>query len=566
VFVVVQAASAVVYDRPDWDDVYYLAAVLDYQHAEAINSEEPTHRAGFPVYPHNILISWELWGAVLCHLSGLNPMAVFHTLLPGVLVLLVYAAYWQVLAEYVPRRWVPWALLGLAAYHVWGIASHHTAANYLLPRTWQGKTVFMHLAVPLIVVTLTRYVRQPQWSAWLSLVASVVFGLAASSSAVFLEPMLLSCLALALVMTVPRRNWLPGLAGAAAAALPPVAYGLLIRQAIVSDPVLAPEPESDWTLWFRYLGTYTAKGSWEGLWLLLLPWLWVLLRSRQRAAYLVLFPLVFTLTFNNPLLCDPVAKHLTSPWTFPRVFWLLPVGMGLGTFLALLGRLLGRALRSGLPLPTELLAGALILAGCAGSWFLPGIYVWDANHNNMIGPGGAPKLAQNLLKMPRDLIPLAEALRRDPEILQVNILCDDSIANYLTPYSRAFRLVHPRIMYTLPFAARAGRLAEGEKRYLVSLLLDAIVPGKIAPEDLFVRTYFGDLYFPNPPKELSRERVEQMLDELRVKYVVLRVNPNEVSPEFLRRVEAKLREVGYHQEMVNAGFALWTRALRPGSP
>jgi hypothetical protein len=348
--------------------------------------------------------------------------------------------------------------------------------------------------------------------------------------------------------------------------MPPIAYGLLIRQAMMAEPVLASESDWDVTLWFRYLGMYAGEGSWEGLWLLLLPWLAVLLGTWQRSAYLVVFPCVLLLTFCNPLLCDFVAIHLTSYWTFFRVFWLLPVAAGLGTFLALWGRLAGQTLARWVPWPTELLAGLVILLGLAASWFLPGIYVWDAERNSMIGPGGAPRLAQNWLKMPPELIPIADTMLRDPDLQQVRVLCDDSIANYLTPCARSFRLVQPRALYTLPFAARAGRVAEGEKRYLVSLLQDGVIPGPIRDEDLDIRYYFGRLYLADAPQALSREQVEQLLDELRVKYVVVRVEAAAVSPNRREQVASKLREVGYRQVLVNAQFALWSRQPRTPMP
>src|SRR5581483_2244998 len=77
--IVLQAISAVVYYRPDWDDCYYLAAVLDYEDAEVLNDQEPTHREHLPVSAHQRFMCWELWGAVLCRFSGLNPMVVFHS-------------------------------------------------------------------------------------------------------------------------------------------------------------------------------------------------------------------------------------------------------------------------------------------------------------------------------------------------------------------------------------------------------------------------------------------------------------------------------------------------------
>ena len=82
-----QALSSAVYSRPDWDDCYYLAAAVDYEHAAALNAEEPTHHEGLPPMTHMRLLSWELSGATLSHFSRLSVAALFHTLLPPLLVL-----------------------------------------------------------------------------------------------------------------------------------------------------------------------------------------------------------------------------------------------------------------------------------------------------------------------------------------------------------------------------------------------------------------------------------------------------------------------------------------------
>jgi hypothetical protein len=468
--IVFQAGTAVVYDRPDWDDHFYLSAVMDYQHAESLNSRNPVSREPAEMHAVYRALCWELWGAVACSLTGLNAMAVFHSLLPGILVLLVYGAYTGVLAEYLPRRWVPLALLGLSAFHLWGIGHHDSAANHLLPRLWQGKAVLIHLGVPLTIVLLTRYMAQPTWQRWLLLLASVLFGLAVSFSAIFMVSALLACLGLALALAEGLgKRQIRALVGAALAAAPLVACGLVVRanvQLRVGSGDIGGVPVQEPT-WFSKIVTYTYSGSAEVIWLFTLPLMAALVRERRQSAYFVLFPALLALTFINPFLFRLVATQFTSYATYYRLLWLFPVGTGLAALLALTVRFLllcwGVSARRTAALGVAATALALV-----GTFLLPGIYVWSPR-NSFIGPLGTPHLAENLEKMPADLIPIAKLLEEDPTIAQGRILCNLEAASFLAPCSLEFRFVQTRPNPYGP--SPPGRPVAGLEPYLLLVVL-----------------------------------------------------------------------------------------------
>jgi hypothetical protein len=550
VFILAQALSAMAFDRPDWDDCYYLAAVLDYQHAESLNAAEPTHREGLPVSPINVMLVWELWGAMLCHFSGLNPMVVFHTLLPGVLVLLAYAAYGQLLAEMIPRRWVPLALLGLAAYHAWGISSHDTPANFLLTRITQGKAVLLHLGLPVLVITLLRFYDAPTWRRWLALVGAALFGLAASTSAIFLEVMLIGCLTLAAGLTRRSESWRWSWIGALAATLPAIFLGALIRQAVLSDPAITPRTPMnwDWRTWFAWAGHYCAAGTWEAIWLLSLPLLWLLLGSARRRTYLLVFPLVLLATFHNPLLADPVAYYLTSYPTFFRVFWLYPVAIGLGVLLALLARLLSQGSRVA-ALPATIAISILL-----GSWAMPSHYVWGPNNLGIITRPAWHPVGDNLMKMPRDLVIIADRMLAHPQIDSVRILAPEAATSYLTPYSRDFRFVQTRTLYTLYMLDQAQRSEEGEQRYLLMLLLGGWIPQQPGERPLQVQhPYYDYPRFPDPPRLLDRQWVERTLETVQVRYAIVRTEPG-------AQVKSQLELVGFKPVWSGDQWTLWERS------
>jgi hypothetical protein len=559
--VVASTASAVAYDRPDWDDGYYEAAILDYEYAPALNDQEPIHREGLPVHAAQRVLCWELGGAVLCRLSGLSPAVLFRTALAGFVVLLSYAAYTGLLRECLPRRWVPLALLGLCAAHAWGISGNYTAIGYLLPRPCQGKTVLAHVAVPLCACLMMRARARPRVGVGVSLLAAVVFGLALSLSGIFLLFILLVVLATALALCdgrLPLRRLWP----VALVLAPILLAGLALRGALSGalEGGTVSLRLSDPAVWFSILrGPYAGDGSAEVVWVLTLPLMAALLPRGPAKGYLVAFPVLLALTFGNPLLLDLVATLLTSHATYFRHWWLYPVGPGLAMLLALSARLLaasfGRLGSVGWPLAA---AGA----GLAFSWLLPGLYVWSPRNDYLRPPNtppgtslSAPHLAENAEKMPAGLLAIARRLAEDPDVSRSRILCDLQATSFLAPYSRDFHFVHGRWRDTAGLLWQAGRRREALERVLLAQAL--VYDQPLKP-------------FPPPPAQLSKDLGEPVAAALLAPEVTAEPLPD--LPALLARYRVKyvitipgrgtksgkvFEECGYRVVLDEGGCQLW---------
>jgi hypothetical protein len=567
-FLLLTIVSAMVFIRGDPDDCYYLAAVLDYATTDQLHAQEPTHREGLPVPVINRPIVYELWQAVLVRLTGVNPMLLARGLLLPLLIGLAYLAYANLLSEIVPRRWLPYALLALGAYHVWGISSHDTPSNYLLTRIWQGKAVLLHLVLPLLgwsTLQLAKQATDPR--RWLSLLAVAVCGLGFSTSAIFLEPMLLTILPAAIVVcSRDRTRWWTIPAGLLAA-LPAVCLGLLMRSQVTQDPAISASSFFGWSSWswargFYFFYWYIQLGSAELMWLFLLPLLGFLLRPRSRLAYPVVFPLLFLLTFANPFLTDVVATYLSSYWTYFRVLWLLPVAVGLAASFALLVRLLSRGLVAwpGFaenPRIQRLLPIALTIAGLVATMFLPTLYVWSGDNIAMLGvllpEAASHPVADNLAKVPAELIHIAEQLLADPEIDEVRILAPDMVTSYFTPYSPRFRYVQTRMLYTMYLFDKAGRREEGWKRFLLSLILEGHLPqAEGEPPKEYLNPYYTLPPYPNPRRTLDRKVITAWLDEFHVRYAV--------TPHWdLKKAQPKLEQTGFRPVWQGKQYTLWRR-------
>jgi hypothetical protein len=569
-FIVLQAVGAVAYNRPDWDDCYYLAAALDYQEGQVLNDQEPTHREGYPVQAIYRLMAWELWGATLGRIAGLGPLVLFHSVLPGLLVLACYAAYRALFTELLPRHWVPLALIGLCGFHLWGISNHGNAANHFLIRIWQGKAMLLHLGIPLTTTALIRFARQPVLRWWLTFIACLACGPAYSSSAIFLSTCLVVCLAPLLLATIPAGKRIAFTAGSILALAPTVGVGFLFWMAVHGDTAYqADNGRTAWQSWFFEWNRYAGNGSAEIIWLAALPFIWILLPGWRTRSLLVGLPVVLILTFANPVLQTAIAARLTGAVAYYRLFWLFPVGIGLGVVLALGSRLSARMLSGTSGATGTWLPLAACCAGLALSAALPGVWVWS--DQNSAGPFMTPRLAENLERMPPDLKVIARKLADDPDIAEKRIVCPEEVVSFLTPYDRRFRFVTTRPGYTMYDVGREHRPAEAAERVFLTdglwLPQFARLPDESWAMILRIAGKPPDAAPPNPWP--AQENIPDLLGRYDVAYAVTSPALGRTDKEkfrYSRLREANLRRCGFRplHEAKDDGYALWIREIRTG--
>jgi hypothetical protein len=147
------------------------------------------------------------------------------------------------------------------------------------------------------------------------------------------------------------------------------------------------------------------------------------------------------------------------------------VGPGLAVLFALTVRFLSRTVTPPLSPGSVAVPSALVAAGLALAYLLPGLYVWGSD-NGFLGPLSKPHLAENLEKMPPDLKSLAGLLSQDPDVSKGRILCSEQVASFLTPYDRVYRFVQTRPLYTPWMLANAGRPTEGLERHRLACVLE----------------------------------------------------------------------------------------------
>jgi hypothetical protein len=510
--------------REDSDDTLYISEALVLPSAPAMVAENAVHRG--ENLPANELYDWqafELWGGLLAQASGVHPMILFRTLFAPLVLLLAAAGGFEILRRTLPRGSLGVGMGVALAYYLFGITSHWTANNYLLPRPAQGKTWLVHVAIPVVVLLTYELMSRPARSTWLLLLLAVFAALGFAPMALYLVPSALLALLLAYTLLWPRSTNLRVACAAAATLLPLIGWALYLAGHL--DPQVA-EAVADRTtpgrwhddFFFGHLNFDERGGGLELFPLIALPLAGLFLSTRAQLFYSVAFTVLLFVTVLNPLAHMLIGGSLTGWEGYRRLFWLVPYPLLMGILAAGLLRMTA-VLRSPTLAGPGVLAAFLLAMPLTGGAFVFG----PANPSGGISP--APYRALNPYKMPEPLRQLAEVLvpgRHGPDD---RILCSDRTASHLAPLVRDFDFVFTRGYQTRASLHFAGRFEEARER---EQLGGPFLEGALAPE-----------------------YAAALLAEHKVRYVIVELDS---AP-----TENALAQAGFERTAEFAPYRLWTR-------
>jgi hypothetical protein len=171
------------------------------------------------------LQSIEVLQGAVAHLLGISAGTVVYLVTPPVMSFLAVWAVWRLARSWsVVRALVAFAVA--TTYLLWGVKSGYGLGAFWIGRIWQGKVIFVCLAVPLLYLALTRWARLGRRydAAMLFAVGAVALGL--TSTATLVVPPIAAGAAVMLLLCRRPRWYVPLLAAAY-----PVASGVVVALA-----------------------------------------------------------------------------------------------------------------------------------------------------------------------------------------------------------------------------------------------------------------------------------------------------------------------------------------------
>lgn len=199
ILVALQLAAMVLIAYPDGDDAYYIGTSVTTLHTDSMYIFDPYNGSSSPLDVRHALSPVPIFMAWLSGVTGFNPTVLCHVYMGCILLLLMYTVYYKVGARLFPdQKTNNWAfLLFVNILYLFGNISIYTPESFAFTRTWQGKSMFANIVVPLIFFFLPAIARNAMDTGeWMLLFLLSIMGVFTTSTAVFTLPLIvgISCL------------------------------------------------------------------------------------------------------------------------------------------------------------------------------------------------------------------------------------------------------------------------------------------------------------------------------------------------------------------------------------
>jgi len=366
--IIVQIVLSTVMGRFNGDDSFYLSLVEQNIGAKSLYSYDPsTGNPDFPMMPFYLLEGWEIILSSISHLTNIPVVILVYTVIPILIIVLSYVAYSRLFGEIVDKKYIPLMIVFLSVFHLVGGYSPRSHGTFLLGSSWYGKTIFLHIIIPLLQEQLLIFLKNPQKYPIIFIMIINIAAICLSSSAIYLCGfMIMSFLLLGII--IRQISW---------------------KSAVMMLCPLIPLAISSWMIYERSISfvynwqilsnqrfsfideatNYLRQGIYFACFVVLFP-LYGVFRDGSVKRLLFWYPLILLAILINPVTAPFVAKKMTSFPTYWRVFWLLPLGTTVSYTGVLLFRLVNRNLlkTSGGIVPigrvVTVLFYALVIASC----------------------------------------------------------------------------------------------------------------------------------------------------------------------------------------------------------
>ncbi len=319
--------------RPDPDEPFYLnlaAAAADFPRAPLLRFDSIHGIPGILLPAYYRVSSIETLSGAISYLLDIEPIVVAHLAFAAIAGLLLPLALARALRILTPAAWL-WAVLAVLAVYVLDGSKHRGYGNFAFVRLYQGKAMFVTVAIPLIIAYGIEFGLAPSRRAFARLAAAQICAIGLTSTALWCAP-LVACLSVMAVLRFRMRDlgtlalgvasstWVIGMALWTRAAMSAASHssGGAASAASAAGLQLSKLPAQAMRIAVGEVQSVSAYA-------LLLFLACVLARTSTARRVACLFSLVFFAICVNPMLASFVAKNITGEATYWRVLWALPM-------------------------------------------------------------------------------------------------------------------------------------------------------------------------------------------------------------------------------------------------
>lgn len=435
--------------RSDADDSFYVSNVTLFQNSSVLNPYDASFGipslGTVPMYDFGI---WEAYAAVLGNFFHIEGVTLMHFVFVPWLLLLSASAYLflgRTLFQGDRTKGNYFYLL-LSVFHLMGGNAVFSQGSFLLSRIWQGKAVYLHVVLPLLMAALLSCIVDKQEKEkcllerylFVPLLVCILAGAALNPTSLYVLGFQLA--AMLLVVAIYKRK-MRLLWHALPAIFTVALFTLLIyfRASRFDGQIEAASGTGDAFVFHVFENFFGSGMLYFVLYILAVLIILVLGNARAKISF-VFTPVVLFLSIWNPITGKIVAETLTKAPSYWRVFWLLPVGLALSYAVVLVAARLNYD-------SVGVLLGCILIV-------IPGTWMFSTENNFV--------RATNVERIPEEVIGFSHTFLEENE--RPVILASDDLSTTLRQKYNQVELIFSRHQYILDLFTYRGKSEEGAER------------------------------------------------------------------------------------------------------
>ncbi|MCB5953474.1 DUF6077 domain-containing protein [Enterococcus sp. CWB-B31] len=437
--------------RSDADDSFYVSNVTLFQNSQNLNLYDGSFGnpllGTVPMYDFEI---WEAYMAFFCKLLQIDGATMLHFVLVPWLLVVSASAYLflgRILFDGDERKGNYFYIL-LSVFHLMGGYEVFSQGSFLLSRIWQGKAVYLHIVLPVMMglllscvshkKELDQTVEKTENKLFVLLFACILAGAGLNPTSLYVLGFQLAAMLLALAIYKRKAKLL---LHAFPAVITVLFFTLLVylRARQFSGQLEAASEAADNFVFATFKSFFGSGMLYFYIYILAVFIILAIGNTRAKISF-VLTPIILFIGVWNPLTGKLVAETLTKVPSFWRVFWLIPVGLAVSYTLVLIAGYF----KSGF---IGLLVSCVIIA-------LPGQWMF-LKENNFVR-------ANNVERLPTEVMQFGNRAIEEKD--NPVILGTDEFATTFRQKYDQIELIYSRHQYILDLFVYRDKEEEGTER------------------------------------------------------------------------------------------------------
>lgn len=454
--------------RSDADDSFYVSNVALFAESGRLNPYDSSfgieELGTVPMYDFQI---WEAFMAVLCRVFRVEAVTMMHTVCLPVLLILSASAYLllgRVVTKGDSRKAALFYVL-MTVFHLFGGYAVYSEGSFLLSRLWQGKAVYLNVALPVMTALILENAEKRRRFLWLELLICMSAGIALNPTSMYVMGFQLFFMLIAISCVRREAKYL---LHSIPAVLEVALFTVLIflRTSKFSGQMEAASVTTETFVKDTFL-RFWGSGKLYLLFFAVAVVVIIAWGNKLEKIYIIYTPLALLLGIWNPWMGRVIAEKITMTPSYWRVFWLIPVGQGIAIALIILyEKVMKRKFVRYL-----YLAAALLLCAVPGRWMF-------SKENGFI-------VSNNVEKMPDEAVTFGKLIISENP--GAKVLGCDAFSTTLRQKYTDMELIFSRYQYILDLFQYRGEEEQAADRIYLMNIVNGVVQNLSGVSELLAK-------------------------------------------------------------------------------